>query len=127
MQKHAIARLIALRVRLKQGPSASEVDDVVSQINTIMHMLLKQQVFVDFVCSANHEHTVLHKLTALIRSAQNLKDQAVRADTCEELQCVMSACMNSTLLDSSYAPLPCNGMSAGDRLEHVRSGLALAL
>ncbi len=127
MQQHAIARLIALRERLKKEPSAIELDEIVCQVNSIMYMLLNQQVFVDFVCSSNHEHTVVYKLISLIRTAQNLKDQAVRDDTCKELQHVMSACMNSAFLDSSYAPLPCNGMSLREKMEHMRSSLTLAL
>lgn len=126
MQKHAIARLITLRERLKREPSASELDDLVCQINTIMLMLLKQHVFVDFMCS-NQEHSVVSKLICLIQSAQKLKDPAVCKDTCEELQRVMSACLNSTLLHSAYTPLPCNGMSMDDKTEHMRSSLTLIL
>ena len=125
MQQHAIARLIKLRERLKTEPTATELDEVVCQVNSIMHMLLKQQVFVDFACTS--EHTVMHKLISLIRTAQNLVDGVVRAYTCEELQSVMSACINSALLGSSYAPLLCNGMSVGDKMEHIRASLILIL
>lgn len=127
MQKHAIARLIALRERLKKEPSASESDDLVCQINAIMLMLLKQHVFVDFMCTTSREDLVVSKLIGLTNSAQKLKDPVVRKDICEELQCVMSACLNSTLLDSAYTPLPCNGMSMHDKMERIRSSLTLIL
>jgi len=127
MQKHAIARLITLRERLKKEPSASEFDDLICQINAMMLMLLKQHVFVDFMCATNHEDSVVSKLICLTKGAQKLKDAVASKAICEELQCVMSACLNSTLLDSAYTPLPCNGMSTHDKMEHVRSSLSLVL
>ena len=89
-------------------------------------MLLKQHVFVD-LCASSHEDSVVSKLICLTKSAQKLKDATVRKDVCEELQSVMSACLNSTLLDSAYTPLPCNGMSTHDKIEHIRSSLTLIL
>jgi hypothetical protein len=126
VMQHAVARLITLRERLKKEPSASEFDDLVCQINAIMLMLLKQHVFVD-MCASSHEDSVVSKLICLTKSAQKLKDATVRKDVCEELQSVMSACLNSTLLDSAYTPLPCNGMSTHDKIEHIRSSLTLVL
>lgn len=127
VMQHAIARLITLRERLRKEPSASEFDDLVCHINVIMLMLLKQHVFVDFMCATSHEDSVVSKLTCLTQGAQKLKDPAVRNDVCEELQRVMSACLNSTLLESAYSPLPCNGMSTHDKIEHIRSSLTLIL
>ena len=126
MHQHAISRLIALRQTLKENASTC-AEEVIHQINEIMFMLLKQEVFIDFMSAVAHEHVVLSKLIALTKHAEEMSDSATRDVLCEELHCIMSACLSGTLLGSSHAPLPCNGLSAQDRLQCVRSSLAQSL
>jgi hypothetical protein len=124
MHQHTISRLISLRQKLKENSSAC-VQDAVYQINEIMFMLLKQEVFMDFMSTT--ENAVLSKLIVLMKNAEEMGDETVRDVLREELRCIMSACLSSTLLGSSHAPLPCDGLSAEQKLQHVRSSLVQSL
>jgi hypothetical protein len=126
MHQHAIARLIALRKTVKESASAC-AEDVVQQINEIMFTLLKQEVFMDFISPATDENLCLPKLLTLMKNAEEMSEEPMRGLLCEELHCIMSACLSSSLLGSSHAPLPCNGLSADQKLQHVRSSLTLSL
>jgi hypothetical protein len=126
MHQHAIARLIALRKTVKESASAC-AEDVVQQINEIMFTLLKQEVFMDFISPATDENLCLPKLLALMKNTEDMSDEPMRGLLREELHCIMSACLSSSLLGSSHAPLPCNGLSADQKLQHVRSSLTLSL
>jgi hypothetical protein len=92
-----------------------------------MFTLLKQEVFMDFISTATDENLCLPKLIALMKNAEEMSDHTMRDLLREELQCIMSACLSSSLLGSSHAPLPCNGLSADQKLQHVRSSLAQSL
>ena len=124
MHQHTISRLISLRQKLKENASAC-VQDAVYQINEIMFMLLKQEVFMDFMSTT--ENAVLSKLIVLMKNAEEMGDETVRDVLSEELLCIMSACLSSTLLGSSHAPLPCDGLSTEQKLQHVRSSLVQSL
>jgi hypothetical protein len=124
MHQHAISRLITLRQTLKEDSSTC-AEEVIHQINEIMFMLLKQEVFMDFM--STNENLVLSKLLALTKSAEEMGDATVRGVLREELHSIMSACLSSTLLGSSHAPLPSNGLSAEQKLQHVRSSLVESL
>ena len=124
MHQHTISRLISLRQKLKENSSAC-VQDAIYQINEIMFMLLKQEVFMDFMSTT--ENAVLSKLIVLMKNAEEMGDETVRDVLREELLCIMSACLSSTLLGSSHAPLPCDGLSAEQKLQHVRSSLVQSL
>ena len=126
MHQHAISRLISLRQTVKQSSSAC-AEEVVHHINEIMFTLLKQEVFMDFISTATDENLCLPKLIALMKNAEEMSDHTMRDLLREELQCIMSACLSSSLLGSSHAPLPCNGLSADQKLQHVRSSLAQSL
>jgi hypothetical protein len=126
MHQHAIARLIALRKTVKESASAC-AEDVVQQLNEIMFTLMKQEVFMDFISTATDENLCLPKLLALMKNAEEMSDEPMRGLLREELHCIMSACLSSSLLGSSHAPLPCNGLSADQKLQHVRSSLTLSL
>ena len=124
MHQHTISRLISLRQKLKDSASPC-VQDAIYQINEIMFMLLKQEVFMDFM--STNENLVLSKLLALTKSAEEMGDATMRGVLREELHSIMSSCLSSTLLGSSHAPLPCNGLSAEQKLQHVRSSLVESL
>lgn len=124
MHQHTISRLISLRRKLKDSASPC-VQDAIYQINEIMFMLLKQEVFMDFM--STNENAVLLKLIALTKSAEEMGDATVRDVLREDLHSIMSACLSSTLLGSSHAPLPSNGLSAEQKLQHVRSSLVESL
>jgi hypothetical protein len=126
MHQHAISRLISLRQTVKQSSSAC-AEEVVHHINEIMFTLLKQEVFMDFISTATDENLCLPKLIALMKNAEEMSDHTMRDLLRDELQCIMSACLSSSLLGSSHAPLPCNGLSADQKLQHVRSSLAQSL
>jgi len=126
MHQHAISRLICLRQTVKQSSSAC-AEEVVHHINEIMFTLLKQEVFMDFISTATDENLCLPKLIALMKNAEEMSDHTMRDLLRDELQCIMSACLSSSLLGSSHAPLPCNGLSADQKLQHVRSSLAQSL
>jgi len=82
-------------------------------------------VFMDFMSTT--ENAVLSKLIVLMKNAEEMGDETVRDVLREELLCIMSACLSSTLLGSSHAPLPCDGLSAEQKLQHVRSSLVQSL
>ena len=124
MHQHTVSRLISLRRKLKESASSC-VQDAIYQINEIMFMLLKQEVFIDFMSTT--ENAVLSKLIVLMKNAEEMGDETVRDVLREELLCIMSACLSSTLLGSSHAPLPCDGLSAEQKLQHVRSSLVQSL
>ena len=126
MHQHAISRLITLRQTLKEDSSTC-AEEVIHQINEIMFMLLKQEVFMDFMSTATHENVVLSKMIALTKNAEEMSDSAMRDVLCTELRCIMSACLSGTLLGSSHAPLPCNGLSVQDKLQYVRASLTQSL
>ena len=126
MHQHAISRLISLRQTVKQSSSAC-AEEVVHHINEIMFTLLKQEVFMDFISTATDENLCLPKLIALMKNAEDMSDHTMRDLLREELQCIMSACLSSSLLGSSHTPLPCNGLSADQKLQHVRSSLVQSL
>lgn len=126
MHQHAISRLISLRQTVKQSSSAC-AEEVIHHINEIMFTLLKQEVFMDFISTATDENLCLPKLIALMKNAEEMSDHTMRDLLRDELQCIMSACLSSSLLGSSHAPLPCNGLSADQKLQHVRSSLAQSL
>jgi hypothetical protein len=92
MHQHTISRLISLRQKLKDSASPC-VQDAIYQINEIMFMLLKQEVFMDFM--STNENLVLSKLLALTKSAEEMGDATVRGVLREELHSIMSACLSS--------------------------------
>lgn len=126
MHEHAISRLISLRQALQENAGAG-AEEVIHQINEVMFMLLKQGVFMDYISTATHENVVLSKMIALVNNAQEMADGAMRDLLREELHCIMSACLSGTLLGPSHAPLPCNGMSAQEKLQCVRSSIIQSL
>lgn len=126
MHQHAISRLICLRKKIKQDSSTC-AQEVVYHINEIMFTLLKQEVFVDFMSTAAEENLCLSKLIALINNTEKMSDDTMRDTLRDELHCIMSACLSSSLLGCSHAPLPCNGLSADQKLQHVRSSLTEGL
>ena len=83
MHQHTISRLISLRQKLKENASAC-VQDAVYQINEIMFMLLKQEVFMDFMSTT--ENAVLSKLIVLMKNAEEMGDETVRDVLREELR-----------------------------------------
>ena len=125
MHEHAISRLISLRQALRENAGAG-AEEVIHQINEIMFMLLKQGVFMDYI-STTHENVVLSKMIALVNNAQEMGDGAMGDLLREELHCIMSACLSGTLLGPSHAPLPCNGLSAQEKLQCVRSSIIESL
>jgi hypothetical protein len=127
MPQHAVLRLIAVRQRLKAAGSTEQVDDVLCQVNVVMQMLLTNEVCVDFMTAPPREHTVVPKLAQLIVASQGLADAALREDLRSDLQCVMSSCVNCTLLGSCDAPQPCHAMPASEKLRHMRSSLTRVL
>ena len=126
MQQHAVLRLIGLRRRLKAAASTEQVEDVLCQVNVVMQMLLTNEVCIDFMTS-QREHTVVPKLVQLIVASQGLGDAVLREDIRNDLQCVMSSCVNCTLLGACDAPQPCHAMPASEKLRHMRSSLTRVL
>ena len=122
MPEHVIFGLIRLRKKLKQMPSDERIDEVLCQLNVIMHMLLKQEVCIDFLTAAHPGSTVMPKLVQLLKTSEPLGED-IHAD----LQYIMSACVSSTVLGSSEARLPCSGMSVPEKMQHMRSSLTLML
>ena len=114
-----------MRQALRENAGAG-AEEVIHQINEIMFMLLKQGVFMDYI-STTHENVVLSKMIALVNNAQEMGDGAMRDLLREELHCIMSACLSGTLLGPSHAPLPCNGLSAQEKLQCVRSSIIESL
>lgn len=126
MHQHAISRLISLRKKVKESSSAC-AEEYVHHINEIMFTLVKQEVFMDFMSTATDENLCLPKLIALMKNTEEMSDHTMREMLREELHCIMSACLSSSLLGSSHTPLPSNGLSAEQKLQHVRSSLTLSL
>ena len=122
MQEHVIFGLIRLRQKLKQMPSDERIDEVLCQLNVIMHMMLKHEVCIDLLTAAHPGGTVIPKLVQLLKTGEPLGDE-IRTD----LQYIMSACVSSTVLGSSEARLPCSGMSAAEKMQHMRSSMTLML
>ena len=122
MQEHVIYGLIRLRKKLRQMPSDERIDEVLCQLNVIMHMMLKHEVCIDFLTAAHPGSTVMPKLVQLLKTSEPLGE-----DIHTDLQYIMSACVSSTVLGSSEARLPCSGMSASDKMQHMRSSLTLML
>ena len=122
MQEHVIYGLIRLRKKLRQIPSDERIDEVLCQLNVIMHMMLKHEVCIDFLTAAHPGGTVIPKLVQLLKTGEPLGDE-IRTD----LQYIMSACVSSTVLGSSEARLPCSGMSAAEKMQHMRSSMTLML
>ena len=127
MDEHVMFRLIGLRRKLKTKASSEHIDEVLCQLNVIMMMLLNNQVCMDFMPAAGRGSTVVSKLVELITACETLSDKGLGADTCADLQSILSACMNSTLLGSSEAPLPCDAMPTSAKMQHMRSSLELIL
>ena len=122
MQEHVIFGLLRLRKKLKQMPSEECIDEVLCQLNVIMHMMLKHEVCVDFLTATHPASTVLPKLVQLLKTSEPLGED-IRTD----VQYIISACVSSPLLGSLEAPLPCSDMSTGEKMQHMRSSLTLAL
>ena len=122
MPEHVIFGLIRLRKKMKQMPSDERIDEVLCQLNVIMHMLLKQEVCIDFLTAAHPGSAVMPKLVQLLKTSEPLGED-IHAD----LQYIMSACVSSTVLGSSEARLPCSGMSVPEKMQHMRSSLTLML
>lgn len=122
MQEHVIYGLIRLRKKLRQMPSDERIDEVLCQLNVIMHMMLKHEVCIDFLTATHPGGTVVPKLVQLLRTSEPLGDD-IHAD----LQFIMSACVSSTVLGSSEARLPCSGMSTAEKMQHMRSSMTLML
>jgi len=122
MQEHVIFGLLRLRKKLKQMPSEECIDEVLCQLNVIMHMMLKHEVCVDFLTATHPGSTVLPKLVQLLKTSEPLGE-----DTHADLQYIVSACVSSTVLGSSEARLPCSDMSTGEKMQHMRSSITLVL
>ena len=127
MQQHAVLRLIGLRQRLKAAASTEQVEDVLCQVNVIMQMLLTSEVCLDFIPVPQRETTVVPKLMQLIVASQGLGDTVLSEDIRNDLQCVMSSCVNCTVLGSCDGPQPCNVMPTSEKLRHMRSSLTRVL
>ena len=122
MDEHVMFRLIRLRQKLRRMPTTEHIDEVLGQLNVVMMMLLNNQVCIDFMLTGEREDTVVPKLVDLIASCETLGD-----DICADLQCIMSSCVNSTLLGSCEAPLPSDAMPMSEKMQHMRSSLELIL
>ena len=122
MQEHVLVRLMQLRKKLKQMPQAEHVDEVLCQLNVIMVLLLKHEVCIDFLAAAHGGSTVVPKVAELLKTCEGLGDEV-----CTDVQHIMSACLNATVLGSCETPLPCDGMSLSDKMQHMRSSLLLIL
>lgn len=122
MQEHVLFRIIRLRTKLKRVPPTEHTEEVLCQLNVIMHRLLNNQVCVDFMPGGDHANMVVPKLVELIRTSEAHGD-----DTCADLQAIMSSCINSTLMRAAEAPLPCHAMPMAAKMQHMRSSLELIL
>jgi hypothetical protein len=122
MQEHVIFGLLRLRKKLKQMPSDERIDEVLCQLNVIMHMLLKHEVCIDFLTAAHPGGAVMPKLVQLLKTSEPLSED-IRTD----LQYIMSACVSITVLGSLEAPLPCSGMSSSEKMQHMRSSITQIL
>lgn len=127
MPQHAVHGLIGLRRRLKAAASTEQIDDVLSQLNVVMHMLLESEVCLDFTTSTKREDTVLPKLMQLVLASQNLGDEVLSGEIRGDLQCIMSSCVNCAVLGSYDAPQPWNAMPTSEKLELMRSGMMRVL
>jgi len=125
--QHVVHRLIGLRQRLQAAARTEQTEDVLCQLNVVMHMLLAREVCLDFTASAKREDTVLPKLMHLVLASQSLGDEALRGEIGDGLQCIMSSCVNCALLGSSDGPQPCSAMSTDEKLELMRSSLVRVL
>jgi hypothetical protein len=126
-QQHVVHRLIRLRQRLKAAASTEQIEDALSQLNVVMHMLLAREVCLDFAGGARREDAVLPKLMQLVLVAQNLGDEALSGDLRGDLQWVLSSCVNCALLGACDAPQPCSAMPTDEKLERMRSSLLRVL
>ena len=122
MPEHVIFGLLRLRKKLKQMPSEECIDEVLCQLNVIMHMMLKHEVCVDFLTATHPGSTVLPKLVQLLKTSEPLGED-IRTD----VQYIMSACVSSALLGSLEAPLPCSCMSSSEKIQHMRSSITQIL
>lgn len=122
MEEHVLFRIIRLRTKLKRLPTSEHTDEVLFQLNGIMHRLLNNQVCIDFMPGRDSGNMVVPKLAELIRTCEAQGD-----DTCADLQGIMSLCINSTLMRASEAPLPCHTMTMSAKMQHMRSSLELIL
>lgn len=127
MDEHVMFRLIRLRQKLRRMPTTEHIDEVLGQLNVVMMMLLNNQVCIDFMLSGEREDTVVPKLVDLIASCETHSDGGLGDDICADLQCIMSSCVNSTLLGSSEGPLPSDAMPMSEKMQHMRSSLELIL
>ena len=126
MDEHVLFRIIRLRAKLKRVPPTEHTEEVLCQLNVIMHRLLNNQVCIDFMPGGDHANMVVPKLAELIRACEAQGDGA-SAETCADLQAILSSCLNSTLMRAAEAPLPCHAMPMAAKMQHMRSSLELIL
>jgi hypothetical protein len=122
MEEHVLFRIIRLRAKLKGMPPTEHTEEVLCQLNVIMHRLLNNQVCIDFTPGGDHAGMVVPKLAELIRTSEAQGD-----GTCADLQAIMSSCISSTLMRAAEAPLPCHAMPTAAKMQHMRSSLELIL
>ena len=127
MEEHVMFRLIRLRAKLKAVPTTEHTEEVLSQLNVVMMMLLNNQVCIDFMRTEERGGTVVSKLVELIAACEAQTDSGLGDDVGADLQSIMSSCVNSTVLGSSDAPLPGDAMLMGEKMQHMRSSLELIL
>ena len=119
-------RLIRLRAKLKAVPATEQTEEVLCQLNVVMMMLLNNHVCIDFMRTEERGGTVVSKLADVIAACE-AHGPGLGADVLPDLQCIMSACVNSTVLGSADAPLPSDAMAMGAKMQHMRSSLELIL
>jgi hypothetical protein len=122
MEEHVLFRIIRLRATLKQQPPTEHTDEVLGQLNVVMHRLLNHHVCIDFMPGSDHAKMVVPKLAELIRTSEAQGD-----GPCADLQAILSSCLNSTLMRASEAPLPCHAMPLAAKMQHMRTSLELIL
>jgi hypothetical protein len=126
MHAHILLRVRLLRQTLKQSSDADAVQDLLQQANVLMHMLLTNEVSIDFSSTAR-ENTLLAKVGELMLMVEAVRDDELKARVSEHLQSILSACVSSCLCSASAKPNNSDAMSAHAKLQHVRASLLSSL
>jgi hypothetical protein len=126
MHAHILLRVRLLRQTLKQSSDADAVQDLLQQANVLMHMLLTNEVSIDFSSTAR-ENTLLAKVGELMLMVEAVRDDELKARVSEHLQGILSVCVSSCLCSASSKPNNSDAMSAHAKLQHVRVSLLSSL
>jgi hypothetical protein len=80
IQQYVVYRLLGLCQWLQVVVLTEQTEDVPSQLNVVMHMLLSREVSLDFTESVKCEDTVQTNLMDLVLVSQNLGDETMHGE-----------------------------------------------